>query len=332
MVEQSQRAELNMRQKTADACPAQHSVVVVGSLNMDMVAHSSRLPVPGETLLGDSFVMAGGGKGANQAVAAARLGARVAFIARVGTRLHGLDLLQALEDEGIVCAGVVCDAAALPGIAVIMVASQGGENSIVYVPGSNAQLSAADVDCSAAELQAAAVVVAQMEVPAAAILRAFELARGTQAITVLNAAPALPVPDRLLALTDWLVVNETEAGQLAALPCTNLAEITQAAQALLRRGPRRVLVTMGASGVLLCEAQATVHMGTQPVLAVDTVGAGDTFVGGLVSGLAEGLSAAEAVRLGQAAAAIAVGRSGVQSAMPLRIELGPDFAQPVPSV
>jgi ribokinase len=331
MIEQSQRADFKMQQKTADFCATRNGVVVVGSLNMDMVAHSLRLPAPGETLLGDSFVMAPGGKGANQAVAAARLGARVAFISRVGTRRHGLDLLQALEDEGIACTGVVRDASALPGIAVIMVASQGGENSIVYVPGSNAQLTAADVEGSAADLQAAAVVVAQLEVPAAAILQAFKLARGTQAITVLNAAPALPVPDSLLALTDWLVVNETEAGQLAALPCTNLVEITQAAQALLRRGPRRVLVTMGAGGVLLCDAQAAVHLATQPVLAVDTVGAGDTFVGGLASGLAEGLSAAEAVRLGQAAAAIAVGRSGVQSAMPLRIELGPDFAQIAPS-
>ena len=328
MIEQSQRADFKMQQKTSDPRSAQGGgVVVVGSLNMDMVAHAARLPAPGETLLGDSFVMAAGGKGGNQAVAAARLGARVAFISRVGTRCHGLDLLQALDDEGIACRGVVCDESALPGIAVIMVASQGGENSIVYVPGSNAQLTAADVDRSAADLQAAAVVVAQLEVPVAAVLRAFELAQGAQAITVLNAAPALPVPDSLLALTDWLVLNETEAGQLAALPCTNLAEITRAAQALLRRGPRRVLVTMGAGGVLLCDAQAAVHMGTQAVTAVDTVGAGDTFVGGLASGLAEGLSAAEAVRLGQAAAAIAVGRRGVQSAMPLRVELGADFAQ-----
>ncbi|MGS0754272.1 PfkB family carbohydrate kinase [Roseateles sp. GG27B] len=218
----------------------------------------------------------------------------------------------------------------MPGIAVIMVASQGGENSIVYVPGSNAQLTAADVDRSAAELQAAAVVVAQVEVPAAAICApsswhaAHSHHRAERRTGLACARPPA-------ALTDWLVVNETEAGQLAALPCTNLAEITQAAQALLRRGPRRVLVTMGAGGVLLCEAQATVHMETQPVLAVDTVGAGDTFVGGLVCGLAEGLSGTEAVRLGQAAAAIAVGRSGVQSAMPLRVELGAGFAKFVPT-
>lgn len=332
MIEPSQRAEFKMQQETSNSRAAQCSVVVVGSLNMDMVAHSLRLPAPGETVVGDGFVMAPGGKGANQAVAAVRLGSRVALVSRVGTRRHGFELLQALEDEGIACAGVICDPAALPGIAVIMVASQGGENSIVYVPGSNAQLTAADVEASAAALQTAAVVVAQLEVPVAAILRAFELARAARATTLLNAAPALPVPDSLLALTDWLVVNETEAGQMAALPSTNLAEITRAAQALLSRGPRRVLVTMGAGGILLCDSQGSVHMGTQAVTAVDSVGAGDTFVGGLASGLAEGLADADAVRLGQAAAAIAVGRSGVQSAMPLRVELGTNFARIAPAV
>lgn len=310
-----------MTDPRAAAAPAAQ-VVVVGSINMDMVSHSRRLPAPGETLMGEAFVMAPGGKGANQAVAAARLGARVAFVSRVGTRAHGLELLAALADEGIATAGVATDAQALPGIAVIMVASEGGENSIVYVPGSNAQLSAADVQAAAALLHSARVVVAQLEVPVPAIEKAFELAREAGVATILNAAPALPAGVALLPLSDWLVVNETEAAQLAGLPADGVEAAMQAAKALLQRGPRQVVVTLGAQGVLLCSAAGIEHLLAQAVRAVDTVGAGDTFVGGLAAGLAEGMAAADAVRLGQAAAAIAVSRSGVQSAMPYRSELG----------
>lgn len=300
-------------------------VVVVGSLNMDMVAHASRLPTPGETLTGEAFVMAPGGKGGNQAVAAARLGAAVGFVARVGMRQYGPELLQALQTEGVACEAVVRDPAALPGIAVIMVASVGGENAIVVVPGSNAELSAADVRAAANTLQAAAVVVAQLEVPLAAVQAAFELARGAAAVTVLNAAPAQALPAALLALTDWLVVNEPEASQLSGLPLNAdidaRAQAVAAAAVLLGRGVKQVVVTLGSDGALLCTVEAMQHFPAQVVKAIDTVGAGDTFVGGLATGLAEGMTAADAVRLGQAAAAIAVSRSGVQSAMPHRAEL-----------
>lgn len=293
------------------------AVVVVGSINMDMVAHAQRLPAPGETLVGDRFAMAPGGKGANQAVAAARLGAPVAFVSRIGTREHGQTLLAALEAEGIDCAGVVRDPAALPGIAVIMVASAGGENSIVYVPGSNGDLTPDDVAQAKDALQTAAVVVAQLEVPVPAIAEAFALARATHATTVLNAAPALAVPEALLALTDWLVLNETEVVQLARAG----DDLETAARALLARGPQTVLVTLGGDGVLLCTAAGCERIAAHKVEAIDTVGAGDTFVGGLATGLAEGMEAKAAVRLGQAAAAIAVGRSGVQTAMPRRAEV-----------
>lgn len=298
------------------------AVVVVGSINMDMVAHAQRLPAPGETLVGDRFVMAPGGKGANQAVAAARLGAPVAFVSRIGTREHGETLLAALEAEGIDCTGVVRDPAALPGIAVIMVASAGGENSIVYVPGSNGDLTPDDVAQAKDALQTAAVVVAQLEVPVPAIAEAFALARATHATTVLNAAPALAVPEALLALTDWLVLNETEVLQLAQNAGGIGDDLETAARALLARGPRTVLVTLGGDGVLLCTAAGCERIAAHKVEAIDTVGAGDTFVGGLATGLAEGMEAKAAVRLGQAAAAIAVGRTGVQTAMPRRAEVG----------
>ncbi|XHS77713.1 ribokinase [Burkholderiaceae bacterium UC74_6] len=295
-------------------------VAVVGSINMDMVSHSRRLPAPGETLMGETFVAAPGGKGANQAVAASRLGASVSFVSRVGTREHGETLLAALASEGVAFGGLR-DPQALPGIAVIMVASEGGENAIVVIPGSNADLRADDVDVAAYELQSANVVVAQLEVPQPPIRRAFEIARAAGRITVLNAAPALPLEEGLLPLTDWLVLNETEAEQLSGL-----SDVQAAAKALLARGPKTVLVTLGGEGALLCNAAGIQRYAATKVHAVDTVGAGDTFVGGLATGLAEGRGAPEAIRLGQAAAAIAVSRSGVQSAMPKRAELGAEFS------
>lgn len=304
-------------QQTSTADPPTPQVVVVGSINMDMVARSARLPAPGETLVGEGFDMTPGGKGANQAVAAARLGVATAFVGRLGTRLHGQALLAALDREGIDCRGITCDAQALPGIAVIMVASQGGENSIVYVPGSNAELGPRDVQAAGALIESARVVVAQLEVPVPAIEAAFALARRSGVTTVLNAAPALALSDRLLAQCDWLVLNELELEELTP----GAASLESAAALLRARGARQVLVTLGADGLLWCADQANRRLPTRAVQAVDTVGAGDTFVGGFAAGLAEGLPAEQAIALGQAAAAIAVSRPGVQSAMPRREEI-----------
>lgn len=306
-------------------------IAVVGSINMDMVAHARRLPRPGETLLGEDFQMAPGGKGANQAVAAARLGAQVNFVSRVGTRVHGRALIAALRAEGVDATHTIEDEAALPGIAVIMVGREGGENSIVYIPGSNAQLAPADIREASAALQQAQVVVAQLEVPQPAVLEAFRLAQAAGVRTILNAAPAHAVDPELLALTDCLVLNETEAAQLAGLPETGDSPESLARAAvgvLLGRGLRCVLVTLGAQGVLVADAAGLRLVPARRVQAVDTVGAGDTFVGGVATAWAEGRSLDEAVRLGQAAAAIAVSRVGVQSAMPRRQELDAEFAAP----
>ncbi|OWQ43973.1 hypothetical protein CDL60_27370 [Roseateles noduli] len=304
------------------------TVVVVGSVNMDLVAHAARLPAPGETLIGEAFAGTPGGKGGNQAVAAARLGAEVALIGRVGMRQHGQDLLKALEAERVHVQAIRRDDAAWPGVAVIMVASEGGENAIVVVPGSNADLDAADVEQGGALLRQAKVVVAQLEVPVPAIQRAFEIAREAGVTTVLNAAPAQDLPAALLGLSDWLVVNETEALQLArdvALPGdADGVAIARATAAHLRTlGPRHVLVTLGGAGAWLLgdEHPDGLHLRASRVDAVDTVGAGDTLVGGLAVGLAEGLVPARAAALGQLAAALAVSRTGVQQAMPHRSEL-----------
>jgi len=268
-------------------------------------------------------------------VAASRLGAEVALIGRVGLRQHGEDLLRALEAERVHTQAVRRDDASWPGVAVIMVASEGGENAIVVVPGSNADLAPADVEQGAALLRQARVVVAQLEVPVPAIQRAFEIARESGVTTVLNAAPAQDLPAGLLALSDWLVVNETEALQLAravTLPrdADELTIARETAAHLRTLGPRHVLVTLGGAGAwLLCDAHPEgLHLVAARVDAVDTVGAGDTLVGGLAVGLAEGLVAARAVALGQSAAALAVSRAGVQHAMPHRSELPelPEFA------
>lgn len=296
-------------------------VVVVGSINIDMVARCERLPQPGETLVGEQFTMAPGGKGANQAVAAARLGAQVSFVSRVGTLAHGEVLLAALQAEGIDTSAAARDPAVMPGVAVIVVASEGGENSIVYVPGSNAMLSESDVQAADTVLRTARVVAAQLEVPQPAIIAAFERARAGGAQTILNAAPALTLDPRLASLTDWLVVNEGEAAVLSGLPTGNLAEIEAAAEQLRCQGFAQVVVTLGGDGLLMCGPAGRLSLAAPRVEALDTVGAGDTFVGGLACALAEGQGAEAALRLGQQAAAIAVSRIGVQSAMPRRSEL-----------
>lgn len=322
-----------MNEKQMPARPFRPArVAVVGSVNMDLVAQAARLPAPGETLMGEGFAGTPGGKGGNQAVAAARLGAEVSLIARVGLRQHGEELLQSLQREGVALDAVVRDPQAWPGVAVIMVAREGGENAIVVAPGSNAQLSPADVEAAQATLGRAQVLVAQLEVPLPAVLRAFELARQAGVTTVLNAAPAQALPSALLALTDWLVVNETEAAQLSGVPAQGdaLALAAQAAPRLLASGVRQLLVTLGAQGAWL-QGQSHpqgLHVVAPCVQAVDTVGAGDTLVGGLAVGLAEGQSPEQAVALGQRAAALAVARPGVQQAMPRRAELGPAFAAP----
>ncbi|WP_308194096.1 PfkB family carbohydrate kinase [Pelomonas sp. CA6] len=310
-------------------------IAVVGSINMDLVAQAPRLPAAGETLLGAHYAGTPGGKGANQAVAAARLGAQVALVGRLGLRQQGRDLLEALKAEGVDLGALVQDAAAWPGVALITVAQSDGENTIVVVPGSNAALTADDVRAGAATLRQAQVVAAQLEVPLPAIAQAFSIAREAGATTVLNAAPAQALPADLLALTDWLVVNETEAAQLAGLPSGGepQALARAALPRLLALGPRQVLVTLGAQGALLGTADAPQGelLAGHAVRAVDTVGAGDTLVGGLIVGLAEGLSAQAAVQLGQAAAALAVSRPGVQQAMPRRAELAAHFATAAPS-
>jgi len=292
-------------------------VVVLGSLNVDLVVHAPRLPTPGETLIGSDFSTDEGGKGANQAVAARRMGARVAMIGRVGHDAHGERLRVALKREGIGFAAVSEDNALPTGVASIVVA-QGGENTIVVVPGANHGLEPQHVDAWNVLFASARILVLQLETPLPTVMHALSLAHRAGVTTMLNAAPAAELTAEQLACVDWLVVNESEARSLLAQPVSDLAEATAAALALRSRGPRHVVVTLGAAGLVHASDDGTLHYRAPKVQAVDSTGAGDTFVGALAATLARGLSAPEALRWGQAAAALAVTQRGSQSAMPTR--------------
>lgn len=300
-------------------------VVVLGSLNIDLVVHAPRLPLPGETLMGHDFATDEGGKGANQAVAARRMGARVAMVGCVGRDAHGQRLRDALQREGIACAAVGEDSTRPTGVASIVV-GQAGENSIVVVPGANHGLLPQHVDACRSLMAAARIVVLQLEIPLPSVMQALQLARGAGVTTLLNAAPATELSSAQLAWVDWLVVNESEASSLLARPVVDLAQARAAAEALRARGPRHVVLTLGAAGLVHAGEHGVNHVGAHDVTAVDSTGAGDTFVGALAAGLARGLPPQAALRWGQAAAALAVTQRGSQSAMPTRAQVLAQFA------
>ncbi|WP_293999650.1 ribokinase [Sphaerotilus sp.] len=303
------------------------TVVVVGSLNMDLKVRTPRLPVPGETLLGSSFSTDSGGKGANQAVAAARMGVAVAMLGCIGHDAHGDALARSLREAGVAVEALVVDEVQASGIGAIFLMPD-GENSIVVVPGANHALTPARVEAQAHRLRQARLVVVQLECPLDSVRRALRIAREAGVTTLLNAAPAQPLDDALLADVDWLVVNEVEAAMLSGLPVDTPAEVEQAAQALRRRGPAQVVVTLGAAGMHHAGPDGTLALPAPRVTAVDTTGAGDTFVGTLAAGLAEGAPLAATFARAQTAAALAVSRLGTQSAMPTRAEV--DAFAPAP--
>ena len=290
-------------------------VTVLGSLNMDISVTVPRLPEPGATVLGSAARFTPGGKGANQAVAAARLGAGVRMAGCVGDDDFGRRLLAALRDEGVNADGVRVTADAPTGLAMISV-DAAGENIITVAPGANHEVGAAEIEAAAGGPGDVLVICAEIPVPAikAALARA-TLAQAARFI--LNLAPAPPDAAGVVAAgVDWLVVNETEAAAVLGRAVSGLAEAGQAAAALIAAGARHAVVTAGAHGVALAGPDPTATIGAFRVDAVDTVGAGDTFVGALAVALAAGIPAAEAVRAASAAAATAVTRPGAQAGMP----------------
>ncbi len=290
-------------------------IVVVGSSNTDMVVAGERLPAAGETVLGGSFLMAAGGKGANQAVAAARLGANVALVARIGADLFGDQAVRGFEREGIDTRFVSRDPEAPSGVALILV-DEAGENLISVAPGANARLSVADVEAARAAIEAAAIVLLQLEVPLETVRSAARIARAAGALVILDPAPARELDDSLLADVSILTPNESEAERLTGIPVGDDASADRAAAALRARGVSTVALTLGARGCYLLSGDHRGRVAAPPAEAVDSTAAGDTFNGALAWQLARGAALAVAVETACRAAALSVTRRGAQPSMP----------------
>ncbi len=295
-------------------------IVVVGSSNMDLVVKSARIPVPGETILGGDFLMVPGGKGANQAVAAAKLGARVHFVARLGNDLFGRKSLENFRLGGLDATYVSLTSDAPSGVALITV-DEAGNNAIVVAPGANARLSPDDVRRAEAEIRSAGAVVAQLEVPLATVQCAAEIACKAGVPFLLNPAPAQPLDESLLSKAAVLTPNESEAQILTGIEVVDEDSARKAARKLLDAGAKAVIVTMGARGFLLAEDGATEFVPAMKVKAVDATAAGDAFMGSLAVGLAQGQSLREAALFANRVAAFSVTRLGAQTSMPTRQEL-----------
>jgi len=296
------------------------TIVVVGSLNMDLVMRMDRAPAGGETLTGHDFATLPGGKGANQAVACARMGARVAMVGRVGADANGELLRSALAADGIDVSEVDALTAAHTGVAMIWV-EEGGQNRIVLASGANGLLDAGAVERAAALIDAATMLIVQLEVPMATIEDAVARVHRAGGTVLMNAAPAAALPASLWPQIDILVVNESEAAMLSDIAVVDPVSAATAGANLRERGPDRVLVTLGAQGVVVVDAGGTRHAPARPVQAVDTTAAGDTFIGALAAALCEGRTLDDAVALGQAASALCVTRRGAQASIPYRREL-----------
>jgi ribokinase len=296
-------------------------ICVVGSSNLDMNSYVTRFPAPGETIHGQRFTTGYGGKGANQAVMAARLGAEVTFVGKVGSDLFGRDMQANFRNEGIDIRHVQTTDEAASGVAVITIDAT-GMNSIIVIPGANGLLTAEDVEAARPAIEGADVLVCQLEVPMTANLAAAQIARQAGKTIIFNPAPiGEEAPDELLGLCDIVCPNENESTLLTGQQVTSLADAETAARMLLERGARQVIVTLGERGSLLVDDGQVVHVPAPSVRAVDTTGAGDAFVGTLAYFLAAGAPVVEAMRRATQVAAISVQQPGTQTSYPRAMDL-----------
>lgn len=291
-------------------------IVVVGSINMDLVYHVARLPQPGETLTGTSFQQVHGGKGANQAVAAARMNADVSMTGRIGDDAFGAALIAGLRDESVDVSHVTMSVGTSSGLAVIGV-EDSGQNCIAVIPGANGLVTSTDVVAAETVIAAADVLLLQLEIPVAAVITAIRIARQHDVLTILDPAPALKTFPAELLCVDVICPNESEASMITGLPVTNVAEAMAAARHLRSLGAKTAVITLGSHGCVVCdESDNPQCLPSFPVTAVDTTAAGDAFAGALGFCLAQGQPIPDALRFASAAGAFASTRHGAQPAMP----------------
>jgi ribokinase len=296
-------------------------VVVVGSCNMDIYSWTHHLPEPGETVIGDRYWMGMGGKGANQAVSACRLGAGVSMVGRVGDDLFGRRMLETLQGYGVDCEAVQVDAHTGSGVALVVV-DKVPENVIVVVPGANMCIAPEDVEAAAGKLHTADVLLLQLEIPLATIERALEVARAGDTFCILNPAPARPLPERILQTAHLLTPNQNEARLLTGVPADTLEGAGAAGKALLKMGAQAVILTLGPLGALLVRPGEFIHLdGIHIEDAMDTTGAGDAFMGALAVAIAEGKTLEDATRFANVNGALSTRRPGAMPAMPDRQEV-----------
>jgi ribokinase len=296
------------------------TIVVVGSANVDMIVQNDRLPRPGETIAGGRFRTAGGGKGANQAIAARRLGAQVALVGRVGDDGPGRLLRDSMGDEGLDLTHLRVAPDDATGVALILV-DRDGQNMISVASGANSRVTAADVQSAAALLDTADAVVCQLEIPLAAVGAALAAARQHGITTILNPAPAQPIPEEIVWLIDWLIPNELEASALTGVEVRDPAGARAAGRVLLDRGALGVVVTLGHQGALMVTVDRVETIAAADVEAIDATAAGDAFTAAFAVSLARGLSPREALVYANAAGGLATTRPGAQPSLPNHAEV-----------
>jgi ribokinase len=298
----------------------QIEIVVVGSCNVDLITYTNRFPKVGETIEGTDFKQGFGGKGANQAVSAAKLGARVAMIARLGMDGFGTQTLENFKTQNVDARFVLQLEGVPSGVAPIFV-NKDGQNFIVIVSGANAKLTPQDLESAKEFLSHAKFVICQLEIKQETVLEAFSIARAAGVKTILNPAPAAALLPGLLELTDLILPNETELELLTGKPVSTVLEARDAAKDLIAAGAKEVIVTLGERGALHVTAQNAVHHQPRVVKAFDSTGAGDAFIGALVSALSRGLAIEHAIEFANAAAAVSVTRAGTQTSFATLEEL-----------
>jgi len=295
-------------------------ILVVGSINMDLVTVTEKTPKIGETILGRSFAQIPGGKGANQAVAMARLGADVAMIGRVGTDSFGDTLIEGMKNDGLKVEGIEKVEGVSTGIASIVV-DDSAHNSIIVVPGANFEIDEADIDRHRKLYEEADIVVHQLETPLNVVEYSLKLAKSMGKTTILNPAPAKELSDEIIASIDYLIPNETELELLSGMEVKTTDDVMAAAKVLMDKGVKKLVVTLGSKGSIYIDENETKEVNAYKVDAVDTTAAGDSFIGGLTTALAKGATFTEAMEFATKVGAITVTRRGAQTSLPTLEEI-----------